>query len=664
MSTKSEIGNLKSIRDMPIARGKRSAWLPMISRRNRLKELQTQLHPKDIPKLFPIVWVLILVPLSNIGTKAQNALTVSPLCHFVRWEGGPLELRRRQLLGQVPSNNARLEEAIRQWYNLSTVAYLRAADIDWVSLTWSVGLPVAEEQKNDIVVASYIAECHRAGIQVLAEVSASHLFLDAHESAEMAGLLRDSQGRPVRCDSSLGAAARLAQCYQADLRDRKWKAQVTERALAAIQAGADGILLNNVSGPHYQAQLAASLVREIKEALAKPVESGHTKHDIGRQEQRQSQPLLIPMLSQSSLGQYFEASWLLLEGGVWPGVRARSVSMVDGEIVLAGASQSPWIDSNLWLFRCCRAFSQGRPILLTPQGSWETNADGSPLPKRHLALAVAEAAALGSSFVVTLDDTLRQGLFERNPEMLGEWQSVARYHKFFSSHPELVQMRPLNNVAVVLESCNDSAEMLNLLSRRGLSYDVIRLDEFSKTSLEPYGLLIVNQASRWAEELFDRAKRFANAGGVVIATASNLPAGNALRSFERLEETSQITQYRCGQGRWIVYSNAFPEPDAFAGDVRALLTTSDQRLVRMWNAPGILAHQTQSVDLKRKALHLLNYGIEPWEELQVSVKGSFQKGELVAPDLKSSVPLKLEPKSGATEFIVPKLGIYGLVLLE
>jgi hypothetical protein len=103
-----------------------------------------------------------------------------------------------------------------------------------------------------------------------------------------------------------------------------------------------------------------------------------------------------------------------------------------------------------------------------------------------------------------------------------------------------------------------------------------------------------------------------------------------------------------------VYRNAFPDADTFAGEVKALLAP-DHQMLRMWNASAVLAHLTQSVNSKQRALHLLNYGIESLGEVQIQMKGSFRKGEMLSPHLSNPVPLKLELKPGVTEFTVPDL---------
>jgi hypothetical protein len=609
---------------------------------------------------FSILLISAAFLFTDLTLKAQTALPAASL--FVHWEGGPLELKRRHLLGQLPSDNPQLKEAITGWYKLSTLTDLKNAAIDGIWQSWSIGLTEQEEEQHDAAASAYLAECHRAGIAVLATVSAGQLFLSTEEAATATSkLLRDPSGKPILCSAASSLAASPLQCYQPDLRDTDWKAQVVRRSSAAINAGADGVVLEGLSSPHYESNLVADFCNEMQRSLRQLGSSTSARLNTSDQPRQRSGPVALPVLSRSRLGQHWETPWLVLASQIWPGVRSSTASLVDGEIVVAGASQSPWTDSNLWLLNCAGAFSAGKPLFLTYIGSPE---DPPSLASRGtLRLALAEAAALGTSPVLPLEDTLRQSLFERNAESLDEWNAVARYHRFFRSHPEVMQMKPVHNVAVIVDGCESSAEMLNLMSRRRLLYDIIPKGEYLQTSLEPYALLIINEPPPWGNDLLEKTMSFVRRGGIVVTTAAGLPSGNQLKSLQKVEENTERVAYSSGKGRWVVYRETFPDPDTFANEVKRLLGP-DLQPVRLWNGSAVLAHLAQSPGSNQRALHLLNYGIDPVEELQVQVKGSCRKGEILSPDQSTPVPLKLSLKPGSTEFTIPSLGIYALVLLE
>ena len=76
-----------------------------------------------------------------------------------RWQGGPLEVRRRA--GVAPS------EITRDWYNPRTLDWLENTPINCLLVTWSAGAEAALEAEQRKLVTSYARAAHRRGIAVL-----------------------------------------------------------------------------------------------------------------------------------------------------------------------------------------------------------------------------------------------------------------------------------------------------------------------------------------------------------------------------------------------------------------------------------------------------------------------------------------------------------------
>jgi hypothetical protein len=581
------------------------------------------------------------------------------MAYQLRWEGGPLELMRRQSLGSFALGNPPLEKAITHWYDPSTVQYLKDLQVDAVWLTWSVGLPTQEEEMFDVTVASYIVQCHQAGIRVFATISAGHRLVHVGEILTHENrILRDLHGKKVDCPT-LGAPTLSLRCYQTDLGDADWRGHVLSRSRAAIRAGADGIALDDLWSPCYDGKLAAGFANAIQEGLTR--RSTLSKDHAGTASQ--STTPVIPILDRTFLGEPWTAPWLVLNMGIWPGVRSSTASFEEGEVVVAGASQSPWINSNLGILHCRQSLSASRPFALAyPDNSAKLD-HPIPIPRGALPLAVAEAAAFNTASVLDLDDRLRQGLAESEPRTLEQWKTLKRYFEFFKRHPDLGDMKPVANIVVAVKDWDHADEMLNLMSRRRLLYDVVSAGQLSKALLEPCALLIVEPSEPLAPGVLDDIIRFIDRGGMVVTTTTNLVSMGRPPMFQSVEETPEKTLYSVGKGKWLVYQHGFPDPDSFASEMKVLLGR-DQQSIRMWNASTVLCHLAQSIDTREQALHLFNYGIEPVEELQVQVKGSFRQGLMWAPDFPEPVPLQLSFGTNTTEFTIPRLNIYGLVLLQ
>ena len=100
------------------------------------------------------------------------------------------------------------------------------------------------------------------------------------------------------------------------------------------------------------------------------------------------------------------------------------------------------------------------------------------------------------------------------------------------------------------------------------------------------------------------------------------------------------------------------DPSAFALKVRRQLT-DEQRAFRVFGSEGIIGRLT--ADGTRARLHLLNYSGRELEGLRLRVRGTYPNGEALVAGV-GRVPLEDHTvEEGATEFTLPRLGVYGIV---
>lgn len=104
-----------------------------------------------------------------------------------RWQGGPLEadLRARQTGAKAGPDTI---EALRNWYDLSTLDLLRDTPINCLLVTWSAGGARALESEQQRIVAAYAKEAHARGIAVLGVAHPGPDRVRLIESARAAGL--------------------------------------------------------------------------------------------------------------------------------------------------------------------------------------------------------------------------------------------------------------------------------------------------------------------------------------------------------------------------------------------------------------------------------------------------------------------------------------------
>jgi len=240
-----------------------------------------------------------------------------------------------------------------------------------------------------------------------------------------------------------------------------------------------------------------------------------------------------------------------------PGVTARAG--------VASPTRAPWIVANGWRFA------------RNPQGKYRYD-----LPAGKAALAAAEAFAYGADAVLKVDPADAGGL----GAMLKELEALPA-----------VNLPPIADFALVDDGSPVTAEVMNLLTRRNLLYQVVKAP----------------------------STRFR----LNIAIGSrDYPAADAA------------------------------DPSAFALKVRRQLT-DEQRSLRVYGSEVVIGRLTG--DAGRIRLHLINYAGRDIEGLRIRVRGAYGARDAYIHGT-GRVPLQEHVDAdGATEFTLPRLGVYAVI---
>jgi hypothetical protein len=243
-----------------------------------------------------------------------------------------------------------------------------------------------------------------------------------------------------------------------------------------------------------------------------------------------------------------------------PGLRSRAE--------VASASVRPWVFANGWRF------------LRKPDGRY-----WSDVPAGKAALAAAEAFAYGADAVLAIDPA--------------DLEPVGRMLAFLSSVPDS-SLPGAADVAVVDDDSPPVGEVLNLMARRNLLFEVVRKE--------------------------------------VPGVALNVRIGS--REFPR---------------------DGARDPEAFALSVRRRLT-DEKRSLRIYGSEVILARLTR--DAGHARLQLLNYGGRMIDGLRVRLLGSWAAAEAQASGQGRIAVEDLVAADGATEFSLGLIGPYAVVDLS
>jgi hypothetical protein len=298
---------------------------------------------------------------------------------------------------------------------------------------------------------------------------------------------------------------------------------------------------------------------------------------------------------------------VVIENGLWPGLRANIVSDQQRDIGFAAATAEPWVNENGWMLLHARGVAPEKRAIFT----YNRPKDLAPKIGAN-ALAIAEAAVFGGSYAVPAgalaESTTPRGRADRR-------RTIAQL-KFLADHPDWFSGDIAATVDVLADTLAPIREVMNLLVRRNLPFRAFAREHWPTD--RPAALVLVGQPPLSASE---QAK--------VMAWRS---AGTAI-----LERASVA------------------DPSAFAAAVRSAL--GDRRPFRLTNAQEVIA--VLSVG-KQRVLHLLNYGIDPIQGVGVQLAQQPSRATLFAPETPAGAALEI--RHG--EILIPEMGISSAILLE
>jgi len=394
-------------------------------------------------------------------------------------------------------------------------------------------------------------------------------------------------------------------------------------ALAADQARLDGLVLDG------EFPAGAGFAGKLETALRA----------------RNNPALVVPIARDAAAVRTAKAPVLAVAG-----VRPSARDLADMGI-RAGPSAEPWIESNIWLVRSFRLEPAWRPIWI--------NQEPNPYSLGDYARCVADAAVAGGRWMVALDDSLRAKLFQRHADALATWRSVAAYVKFAEDHAEWRSFVPYGNLGIILDTAGKnpdiSNEYLNLVARRQVPYRVIQRSQLSAASLESFQAVLAADLAPPSEAEQKMLRAFAEKGGLVVAGPS----------WGDPPKDQPYAEVPLGKGRVAVYKDDPPDPESVARDMLDLLESEVMGL-NPFNVPSVLTYASTSDSGKRALVQLLNYATSPFNSrITIRINGSFKRARLYTPE---NEPADLAARAIAngrrTEFVVPKLAVWGAVLLE
>ena len=331
--------------------------------------------------------------------------------------------------------------------------------------------------------------------------------------------------------------------------------------------------------------------------------------------------------------------------GDWTGIAASHAGGTS-----AGPTGEPWVDSNGWRVRLESALHPGSRV-------WVDAAPEAPgLATGAYALAVADAAASGARWIVTLDDELAASIAQRKELGMKRWEELTAATRFFARQSEWCgyQAQAVIGVISSFSGADEflSHELLNLLARANQQYRVI-----PKTGPRDYqGLRAVLYSDAAAPDpgLRREMLAFAENGGLAIAGPSWGAPG-------RETEDPRWNIQPHGKGRVAVACAQPDDPYILAND-SVVLVSHRYELLRFWNAGAVEAYLTRSG--KQTVAHLVFYASQGPRDATVRVAGRYRSAALWTLDRAEPRTLELHAEKDGMEVHLPPVNQYAAIQLE
>jgi hypothetical protein len=309
-------------------------------------------------------------------------------------------------------------------------------------------------------------------------------------------------------------------------------------------------------------------------------------------------------------------------GAKWPHIRTNWVTRNKDVLQVAGRSAQPWIDSNAALLRIARAERPSHRPLLSYGWQPVTRAEQEEGPSLDdYLVAIAEAGSFGADLILPLHASFQKRLSAGEPEAAAEWTRIRRFLDFYSRDlPDPRQL--LDNVAVVASQPLVWYEVMNLLARHNVPFELLRPEEIGARELSTFKLLILLDPPEPAG--MAAVDAFVQRGGKVYKAAA-----------------------------------AISDPNGFALEMRKLLGAED-RVTDIWNGITVLIAPYQRAK-GEVLLTLVNYAHQELP-VQARVRGTFVTVHYESPEQpRTAIPH--QHRLGFTEFVLPALHVGGRVIL-
>ncbi len=324
----------------------------------------------------------------------------------------------------------------------------------------------------------------------------------------------------------------------------------------------------------------------------------------------------------------------------------------------AGPTGAPWIDSNSWVARLAAVRAPGRPVWL----GFEPIKDEPAPTESGYTIAIADAAAVGARWMISLDDALVRGLPAGDADALQKWRAILAAVFFFEQHRDWSAWEPWGPLGVLSSFAGKDEflgqEVLNLAARRNLLYRILDRSIPASQRFDSLRAVLYVDSDPPPARLKAALAAFAQAGGLLIVP-------RALTSLFPAERPRQcpVDGYRLGsfgKGSVAAAVRDWDDPYFLAADVHSLVSRRHDP-VRLFNGRSAWLHYSVAPNGRAALLQLVCFTSRPIDSVSMAATRRWRSALMHT--IGSGTPAVLEPVmvDGQAEFHLPRFSCYSAV---
>ena len=305
--------------------------------------------------------------------------------------------------------------------------------------------------------------------------------------------------------------------------------------------------------------------------------------------------------------------------GEWPGVK-----MARGRDAGAGPTGVPWVNSNGWAVRLAMA--------LHPEDSVWVDAPpaaGTFVTADSYLIAIADSAAHGGRWIITLDAALAASLAAGKSDAQKPWQRILDSAAFFAKRKMWSTYTAVANIGVVSDFTGPNEffgqELLNLLARAGAHAKPVP----PGGTFEGLRAVIYPDAAPPSVTLRRQIDTFVKNGGLLMSSEKR----------------------------------PLDDPYVWANDAVVMVSHRND-LVRFWNGGATGSFLATAPDSRKTVAHLLFYSMRGPDSATVRVAGKFRSAQASTVEHQALANLETEKQNGALEVHLPPVSQYVALELE